>query len=200
MTNGIIFDLDGVLVDAADWHYQALNEALAVFGYAPIGREDHLARFNGLPTRDKMKLLGITQPLAGIIDRVKQVYTRRLIRIQARPDYAKLMLLYELRKHYALAVASNARTASVIEMLDATGIDVRLFEVIMGGDQVQRAKPAPEIYQSVCRELGADPDECVVVEDSEPGLQAAQAAGCRVIQVQSFAEVNAQLFKREKLL
>ena len=56
MIKAIIFDMDGVLIDAKEWHYEALNNALQLFGYK-ISREDHLATFDGLPTREKLRLL-----------------------------------------------------------------------------------------------------------------------------------------------
>ena len=55
MIKAIIFDMDGVLIDAKEWHYEALNNALQLFGYK-ISREDHLATFDGLPTREKLRL------------------------------------------------------------------------------------------------------------------------------------------------
>ena len=59
MIEAILFDLDGVLVDACDWHYESLNSALISSGYNPISREDHIEKFNGLPTKVKLSMLGI---------------------------------------------------------------------------------------------------------------------------------------------
>ena len=55
----ILFDLDGVLVDACDWHYEALNSSLISFGFSPITREEHLHKYNGLPTKIKLEMLNI---------------------------------------------------------------------------------------------------------------------------------------------
>ncbi len=200
MITTIIFDLDGVLVDATEWHYTALNQALQVFGYPPIARADHLARFNGLPTREKLALLGITGRLASLVESLKKHYTHQLIHAHARPDYAKCMLVRSLARQYTLAVVSNARYHSVIQMLNATGIDLEQFEMILGGDSACRPKPAPDLYLKVFGELGVGPDQCVIVEDSPPGIAAAHAAGSRVIEVTGVAAVNSGLFIKEGLL
>jgi beta-phosphoglucomutase-like phosphatase (HAD superfamily) len=73
----VLFDLDGVLVDATEWHYEALNRALRLFGFG-ITRYEHLAGYNGLPTRRKLEMLsvekGLPVALHGMVGRLKQVY------------------------------------------------------------------------------------------------------------------------------
>jgi beta-phosphoglucomutase len=74
----VVFDMDGVLIDAKDWHYEALNDALGLFGYN-ISRADHLSTFDGLPTRRKLEMLtqerGLPKGLHGFINDLKQQYT-----------------------------------------------------------------------------------------------------------------------------
>ena len=74
----IIFDMDGVLIDAKEWHYEALNKALSLFGYE-ISRYDHLITYDGLPTKDKLKMLsmerGLPEKLHPYINQLKQKYT-----------------------------------------------------------------------------------------------------------------------------
>jgi hypothetical protein len=81
--DAILFDLDGVLVDACDWHYEALNAALVGAGHPPIGRETHLSTFNGLPTRKKLEMLGISYGEAIEINRQKQKHTLDIIQTSA---------------------------------------------------------------------------------------------------------------------
>src|SRR5216684_3361292 len=73
----ILFDLDGVLVDATEWHYEALNRALALFGFT-ISRYEHLSSYNGLPTLKKLEMLtiekGLPKQLHSMISRLKQQY------------------------------------------------------------------------------------------------------------------------------
>lgn len=74
----VIFDMDGVLIDAKDWHYEALNQALELFGYK-ISRYDHLVTFDGLPTKKKLEMLtiekGLPKGLHKFINHMKQIYT-----------------------------------------------------------------------------------------------------------------------------
>lgn len=89
MIKAIIFDMDGVLIDAKDWHYEALNRALRLFG-CEISRYDHLATFDGLPTKEKLNLLSkerhLPEKLHSFINEMKQRYTWRSLRLNANRD------------------------------------------------------------------------------------------------------------------
>ncbi|MBI4403155.1 MAG: HAD family phosphatase, partial [Deltaproteobacteria bacterium] len=82
MIKGVVFDLDGVLVDAVEWHYLSLNRALSLFGYQ-IKNQEHQSLYNGLPTAVKLELLtqrkGLPKSLHGFINEMKQMYTRQII-------------------------------------------------------------------------------------------------------------------------
>ena len=78
----VLFDMDGVLIEAKEWHYEALNQALGIFGYE-INRFEHLTSYDGLPTRVKLNKLtvekGLPESLHGFINEMKQQYTIGLI-------------------------------------------------------------------------------------------------------------------------
>lgn len=97
----ILFDLDGVLVDMPDGHYEALNRALALFG-AQIGREEHESFFNGLPTVKKLEKLEdmrrLPSGLREFINSIKQKYTKEIIPKYCTPDYSKIIMLKHLKK------------------------------------------------------------------------------------------------------
>ena len=78
-TKLVMFDLDGVLVDACELHYEALNKALSANGKPSISREDHETKYNGLPTKVKLNLIGYEDALIKKIDSDKQNYTLELI-------------------------------------------------------------------------------------------------------------------------
>ncbi len=84
----IIFDMDGVLIDAKDWHYEALNKALALFGFS-ISRYDHLVTYDGLPTKKKLEMLtmecGLPKGLHQFINDLKQIYTMEMIFQKCKP-------------------------------------------------------------------------------------------------------------------
>jgi HAD superfamily hydrolase (TIGR01509 family) len=189
----VIFDLDGVLVDAADWHYEALNRALALFGFT-ISRYEHLAAYNGLPTRRKLEMLSVEKELPralhGIIADAKQVYTREEILTKCRPAFEKEYMLSRLRREgYRLAVCSNAVRESVELMLRQTGV-LDYFSFFLGNEDATKPKPDPEAYLRAMERLGVRPEEAVAVEDSAYGVEAARRAGASVCQVTGPSEVD----------
>jgi len=195
----ILFDLDGVLVDATDWHYEALNRALALFGFN-ISRYEHLSSYNGLPTRKKLEMLsvekGLPVALHGLINKVKQVYTREEILTQCRPVFEKEYMLSRLKREgYKLALCSNAIRDSVELMLRQSCL-FDYFEIVISNEDVKRAKPDPEIYQAAFERMGCRPEETVIVEDAPHGIEAARRAGGHICQVSGFPEVDYFCVKR----
>jgi beta-phosphoglucomutase len=189
----VLFDLDGVLVDATEWHYEALNRALGLFGFS-ISRYEHLSTYNGLPTRKKLEMLSVQSKLPmslhGLISRIKQTYTREEILTQCRPRFEIEYLLSRLKREgYKLAVCSNSIKESVDLMLRQSGID-RYFEFVVSNEEVAKPKPDPEMYLSAIKRLGLEPQDVVVVEDAPQGIRSAEAAGAHVLQVEGVEEVT----------
>lgn len=189
----ILFDLDGVLVDATEWHYEALNRALALFGYT-ISRYEHLTTYNGLPTLKKLAMLsvekGLPRGLHGIISRIKQKYTREEILRNCTPVFEKEFMIRQLKRDgLQLACCSNSVRESLERMLVASGI-VEHFDFLVSNEDVKKPKPDPEMYLLACEKLGVTPQECVIVEDAEHGLEAARKAGAHVCRVTGFPEVD----------
>src|SRR3954464_6519552 len=144
----ILFDLDGVLIDATEWHYESLNRALALFGFS-INRYEHLSAYNGLPTRTKLEMLsvekGLPRALHPLIKRLKQVYTKAEILSKCWPVVEKEHLLSRLRREgYTLAVCSNAIRETMTLMLERSGV-LKYFELVLSNEDVDRPKPDPEI-------------------------------------------------------
>jgi HAD superfamily hydrolase (TIGR01509 family) len=188
-----MFDMDGVLIDARDWHYEALNSALAVFGYH-IGRDEHLTTFDGLPTKRKLAILsearGFPARLQTLIYDLKQKHTARMMATLCRPTFHHLYMLEHLhRDGYKLAMCSNSIRRTVDTMADLAKID-NYFEFTLATDDIKKAKPDPEIYQEAIRRFGVEPQECLVVEDNENGIKAARGAGARVLDVTSPDDVT----------
>lgn len=200
MLRAVLFDLDGVLVNACDLHFEALNRALEPYG-CPIPHEEHLAGFNGLPTAVKLKRLSEEGKLPldahEPVHQAKQKYTIELIEDRIEPDSTKVELLEILRlSGLKIGVCSNAITESVGRMLKAVGVE-RLPHLVLGNEAVSNNKPHPDIYWAACQRLGLQPYESTIVEDSPIGLQAAEAAGPRsVIAVSGPQEVNVTLLNR----
>ncbi len=189
----VIFDMDGVLIDAKDWHYEALNRALGLFGYA-ISRYDHIVTYDGLPTRKKLDMLsrerGLPRALHGFINQMKQQYTMEMVYRQCKPVFYHEYALAALKNDgYRLAVASNSIRKTVELMMEKSGLDGYL-EFMLSNEEVKNAKPDPEIYTLAIHKFGLSPKECLVVEDNPNGIQAGIASGAHVMQVASVKEVN----------
>ena len=106
MIKAVIFDMDGVLIEAKDWHYDALNRALNLFGYN-ISRHDHLTSFDGLPTAIKLKMLGLEhglpESLHTFINEMKQSYTMEIIHTKCKPTFIHQHALSSLKKEWLQA-------------------------------------------------------------------------------------------------
>jgi HAD superfamily hydrolase (TIGR01509 family) len=195
VVRAIVFDLDGVLVDAAPWHYEALTKALSVFGFQ-IGTEEHEQKYNGLPTIEKLRLFssrhGLPQKLHPLINELKQKYTEDLFRQRCQQSPAITEMLCELKQQgYLLGLASNSRRSTVDLVVEKMGLS-RYLDVVLSHEEVGRPKPAPDIYQAAFRALGVTPKQALIVEDSPYGVQSARASGAIVLQVVSADQVNLQ--------
>ena len=193
MIKYILFDMDGVLVDAREWHYDALNRALELFGYK-ISRFDHLETYDGLPTKTKLHMLSkekaFPKGLHSFVSTLKQKYTVEIIHRECRPVFQHLYALSRLRAEgYGIAVCSNSVRRSMDLMLSYTGI-TEFVDFYISNEEVQKPKPDPEIYLAAMERFGAHPSECLIVEDNPNGIKAAMAAGGQLLRVQGCDEVS----------
>lgn len=195
----VIFDLDGTLVEAKDWHFEALNEALGIFG-SGISREKHLTEFDGLSTRQKLDRLASTgnfpAHLAQIVLSVKQDRTLRRIQSQCFPIVEHLLLMeWLVDQDIRIGVATNSIRATAEAMLSAAQLSSYL-DLLLTNEDVTAPKPSPEIYLKALKFFDLDPEEVLVVEDNEYGVRAAETAGCQVVQVANPHEVRVHLLEK----
>lgn len=189
----VIFDMDGVLIDAKDWHYDALNKALAIFGLT-ISRHDHLVTFDGLSTGQKLKMLSRTyvlpESLHDFINEMKQQYTMDITHQLCKPVFHHQYALSKLKENgYKMAVASNSIRNTVKVMMEKSAL-IEYLDFYLSNQDVSRGKPDPEIYNLAIKKLGLLPEECVIVEDNENGIKAAKASGAHVLKVETIHDVN----------
>lgn len=188
----VLFDLDGVLVDACDWHYESLNLALEEEGYRPISRGEHLSTYNGLPTRVKLEMLGIIGDRAKRIEDRKQVHTMDVIAKTAVPTRDKLELHEHLKSiGIRTACVTNSIRMTAEEMLRRTG-QLHTLEFVVANEDVGRNKPHPDPYLRAMERMGLPPEKCVCVEDSPKGVQSALDSGGMLWHVRGTEEVNLQ--------
>jgi beta-phosphoglucomutase len=182
----IIFDMDGVLIDARDWHYEALNRALNLFGFN-ISRYDHLVTFDGLPTRKKLEMLtldqGLPRRLHKFLNELKQSYTLEIVHGRCKPIFHHEFALARLKAAgYKLAVASNSVRRSIELMMEKSALAPYL-DALVSNQDVERAKPDPEIYNKAMSLLSVRPEETLIVEDNPHGVAAARGSGAHVMVV-----------------
>ena len=189
----IIFDMDGVLIEAKDWHYEALNKALGIFGFE-ISRYDHLVTYDGLPTSTKLQMLskeyGLPEKLHKFINDLKQKYTMELISVNCKPIFFHEYALSKLKSEgYQIACASNSIKNTINVMLTKSDL-MRYMDEILSADDVSMPKPDPEMYINTIKKLNRLPEECLIIEDNEKGILAARASKAHVLEVDEIEEVN----------
>ncbi len=193
MIKAIFFDMDGVLIDAKEWHYEALNRALVLFGYQ-IRRHEHLTSYDGLPTKKKLEMLSIESDLPrelhGFINEMKQAYTMDIVHTRCKPRFGHEYALAKLKAAgYQLAVCSNSIRNTVNVMMDKAAL-ARYLDLQLSNEDVAKPKPAPDIYITAMQRLKLAPQQCLIVEDNDNGIKAARASGAHVLAVREVDDVN----------
>ena len=195
----VLFDMDGVLIDAKDWHYEALNKALGLFGIE-INRYDHLTTFDGLPTKVKLQKLSkrfyLPEALHPFINEIKQTYTKEIIYQKCHPMFHHEYALAKLHKEgYKIAVCSNSVRKSIELMMDKADL-ARYIDMIVSNEDVTKSKPDPEMYNVTMKKFCLQPNECIVVEDNPQGIQAGKASGAAVLEVATVYDVTYENIKK----
>lgn len=199
MIKAIIFDMDGVLIEAKDWHYEALNKALRLFGME-ISRYDHLVTYDGLPTRRKLEMLSLERNLPRglhkFINEMKQQYTMQMVYNLCKPRFYHEYALSNLKKDgYKMAVCSNSIRETIEIMMKCASLDIYL-DFYVSNQDVKNGKPNPEMYNKAIEKMHLSPSECMIVEDNENGIKAAKASGANVMIVADVSDVNYDNIKK----
>ncbi len=189
----IIFDMDGVLIDAKEWHYEALNTALKLFG-SEISRYDHLVTFDGLPTKKKLEMLSVEgdfpRKLHGFVNELKQQYTMEIVHTKCKPIFQHQYALAKLNAEgFRLSVSSNSVRKTIEVMMDKAGL-AKYIDFYLSNEDVVKSKPDPEIYTTAIQKMNLFPKECLIVEDNDKGIKAAMASGAHLLKVVHPGEVN----------
>lgn len=182
---GAIFDLDGVIVDTAKYHYLAWSSLAEELGFQFT--EEHNERLKGV---SRMRSLDILLEIGGLefSDAEKLVMADRKNRLYVEyiSGLDESELLHGVRAYLSglrmrgVGVALGSASKNAVFILDKLNI-AGLFDAVVDGNKVSRAKPDPEVFQTACRELGLQPQDCVVFEDAEAGVAAGKAAGMQVV-------------------
>lgn len=185
---GAIFDLDGVIVDTAKYHYLAWKELAKELGFD--FKESDNERLKGVSRMRSLEILLEVGGITGLTDKEKEnLATKKNTRyvemlqnlnkselLEGAEDYLKKLK----SEGVLISLGSASKNAPLI--LEKLGI-TELFDAIVDGNSVSKAKPDPEVFLKGAEMLGLNPKDCVVFEDSQAGIEAARAAGCGVIAI-----------------
>jgi HAD superfamily hydrolase (TIGR01509 family) len=181
----LIFDMDGLMIDS-ERLYMAVEREIAE-GYGASIKDSTLWKMMGRSPLESMRIMagesGINEDPEILLRARDSMMLQRL-----REDLVPMKGLYQCLKWFhgkiSLAIATGSASVLLEQVLQTLGIR-EMFSVLMSSDAVQRGKPDPEIYLETADRLAVNPGDCVVLEDSENGANAAAAAGCHVVAVPS---------------
>ncbi len=179
----VIFDMDGVLVDSQPYHYRADVESMARYGI--LKDEKFYEAFAGTVTSDRMRTLKNMFGLEASVEEMTELREQMILDIIADEDIKAVRGIPELLRNIKAmglktAVASSSSYDLIELVLKKTGI-AEYFDLLTSGIDVKRGKPAPDVFLLAAERLGVEPEECLVVEDSENGVKAAKAAGMKAL-------------------
>jgi len=186
----VIFDLDGVLVEAKQLHYEALNESLGE-EYS-ISWSEHLSTYDGLKTRQKLDMLsenkGLPKNKHDDIWIRKQNITLKKLK-ELKPCKKLQNIMSKLSKKYKIAVCSNSIRKTCLTVLSKLGI-MEYMDLVISNEDVQNSKPHPEMYWKAISKMSYLPEETLIVEDSPYGLLAASRSKSHILRVKNTKEVT----------
>ncbi|WP_405801140.1 HAD family hydrolase [Streptomyces sp. NBC_01506] len=184
-TLSVIFDLDGTLVDSEPNYYEAGRRLLTEHGVPDFSWEHH-TRYIGISTRETLQGLRAEYGIEAPVDELLVTKDRHYLELARASTEVFGQMRKFVERLYArgvpMAVASGSSRAAIETVLDGTGLSP-YFTLFVSAEEVPHGKPAPDVFLEAARRLGADPADCVVLEDAAPGVLAAHAAGMRCVAV-----------------
>ena len=196
----VIFDLDGVLVDARELHYNALNKALSSIDKKyVIQRDEHLSTYDGLTTTKKLSMLskykGLSEDLHGTIHEMKQDMTLKIIDGFSIDERIQSILRSLKSEGYTIACATNSIRKTAKLQLIRRGF-FEYIDFMYSNQDVKNPKPNSEIYLKCMIKAGVNPNETVIVEDSHIGRKGALSSGAYLCAVEDCSDVSYDKVKR----
>ena len=190
MVKLIIFDLDGVLVEAKNIHFDALNKALGKYA---ISWNEHLSTYDGLKTYQKLDMLSKEKNLP--VDKhqhiweLKQKYTLQMLSSLKPNNELQTLMSKLVNDGYQIAVASNSIRKTVLTVLSKLGI-MEYMDLVVSNEDVENSKPHPEMYWKAISKMKCLPEETLIIEDSPYGLLAAARSKSYILRVKNPKEVT----------
>jgi beta-phosphoglucomutase family hydrolase len=186
---GYIFDLDGTLVDTMPLHYRAWEQAMRQVGLREPLDEEFFYSLGGVPTKRVAELIAKHYGLT--IDSQAVFHHKESLFVELQKDAKLIEPVVEIARRMALtrpvSVASGGPREIVRRSLELAGL-ASLFKVVITPEDVEHGKPAPDMFLLAAKRMGVPPERCLVFEDAEPGMRAAEAAGMKWVRVPSRAK------------
>jgi HAD superfamily hydrolase (TIGR01509 family) len=190
----IIFDLDGVLIDSREIHFDALNNALSyIDNRYVINKDEHLSTYDGLPTTQKLKMLterkGLPINFYDTVWKLKQEETVKIFNLLEKDEELISYFLQLKKLNYKIAVASNSIRNTIKIVLLRLGL-LEFIDYYVSNEDVLRNKPYPEMYWKCMSALNALPKNTIIFEDSHIGRQGALDSGAYLIPLENRSDLN----------
>ncbi|MDO8540799.1 MAG: HAD family phosphatase [Opitutaceae bacterium] len=183
---GYIFDLDGTLVDTMPLHYRAWDAAMRSAGLSCTLDEDLFYSLGGVPTRRVAELIAghyrLTIDPHAVFHHKEALFTE--LQADARLIEPVVDFARRVARTHPVAIASGGPRDIVRRSLELSGL-APMFKVVVTADDVVHGKPSPDMFLLAARQMGVPPGRCLVFEDAEPGMRAADAAGMQWVRVPS---------------
>jgi beta-phosphoglucomutase family hydrolase len=185
---GYIFDLDGTLVDTMPLHYRAWDEAMRRVGLSVPLDEELFYSLGGVPTRRVAELIAAHY---GLVIDPHEVFEHKESLFRAIQHDAALIepvaeIARRVAKTHPVAIASGGPREIVHRSLELAGL-ASIFSIVVTPEDVVHGKPSPEMFLLAACRMQVSPSSCLVFEDAEPGMRAAEAAGMKWVRVPSRA-------------
>jgi HAD superfamily hydrolase (TIGR01509 family) len=172
----ILFDMDGVLIDSLESWLSSLNAALKYLDYKEITREDFVKKYWGHDLYDNLEKMGLSREIGVFCN---DVYSNHLDSVRIYPDTKNTL---QKLSGYKKGIITNTPKVCAYEIMKQFDLE-KYFDVVITSDDVNKAKPDPEIVLKACEFLDVEPKDVVLVGDTNSDIQAGKAAGCTVIGV-----------------
>jgi beta-phosphoglucomutase family hydrolase len=190
---GYIFDLDGTLVDTMPLHYRAWDQAMRAVGLKVTLDEELFYSLGGVPTKRVAELIAAHYGLT--IDPHAVFHHKESLFGDLQKDAKLIEPVVEIARRMSLthpvSIASGGPRDIVRRSLELSGL-APLFKVVVTPEDVEHGKPAPDMFLLAAKRMGVEPTQCLVFEDAEPGMRAAEAAGMKWVRVPSRSQPAAK--------
>jgi len=194
---GILFDMDGVIVDSSEWNKSAFNDTLKYFGHSILTHDEYINTL-GVNSYNQLKLIetyrGVVFDNINTMVDIKRYYARHYISKYCKPVNRISEILNFTSSIIKNGLVTNCSSDSCKLILCKMKI-IDKFDIIINNSMVKNVKPHPEPYQTACNMIGISPNNILVIEDSDIGIISASKAGCNTLKVDNFSNLTLKLIK-----